>query len=108
MSEEHDWGLIDRDPDDGHLMGFEIWEATRNLPPELVDALPAPGSASSAAQSLVCGRSSAPPAQRRLFSAPPAFAAVTGATCGKPSKREGHPVPSRLQRSSGARSELWG
>ncbi|HWY89447.1 MAG TPA: DUF2283 domain-containing protein [Solirubrobacteraceae bacterium] len=24
-SKEHSWGLIDRDPDDGHLMGFEIW-----------------------------------------------------------------------------------
>ena len=40
VSEEHAWGLIDRDPEDGHLMGFEIWEARRNLPPELVDALP--------------------------------------------------------------------
>jgi uncharacterized protein YuzE len=40
VSEEHDWGLIDRDPDDAHLMGFEIWEATTNLPPELVAALP--------------------------------------------------------------------
>jgi uncharacterized protein YuzE len=40
VSEEHEWGLIDRDPGDGHLMGFEIWEASRNLPPELVDALP--------------------------------------------------------------------
>jgi uncharacterized protein YuzE len=42
VSEEHDWGLIDRHPDDGHLMGFEIWEASRNLPPELVKALPTP------------------------------------------------------------------
>jgi len=40
VSEEHDWGLIDRDPDDAHLMGFEIWEASTNLPPELVAALP--------------------------------------------------------------------
>lgn len=40
VSEEHEWGLIDRDPGDGHLMGFEIWEASRNLPPELVSALP--------------------------------------------------------------------
>jgi uncharacterized protein YuzE len=49
VSEEHEWGLIDRDPDDGHLMGFEIWEARRNLPSELVDALPTPGRADSAA-----------------------------------------------------------
>lgn len=48
VSEEHDWGLIDRDPDDGHLMGFEIWEASRNLPPELVSALPAPSRSSAA------------------------------------------------------------
>jgi len=40
ISEEHAWGLIDRDPDDGHLMGFEIWEASHQLPPELVAALP--------------------------------------------------------------------
>lgn len=49
VSEEHEWGLIDRDPDDGHLMGFEIWNARRNLPPELVDALPRPQRTSSAA-----------------------------------------------------------
>jgi len=49
VSEEHDWGLIDRDPEDGHLMGFEIWDASRNLPPELVKALPTPGRTSSAA-----------------------------------------------------------
>lgn len=49
VSEERDWGLIDRHPDDGHLMGFEIWEASRNLPAELVEALPTPGRADSAA-----------------------------------------------------------
>jgi uncharacterized protein YuzE len=49
VSEEYEWGLIDRDPDDGHLMGFEIWEASRNLPPELVEALPSPKRADSAA-----------------------------------------------------------
>lgn len=40
VSEEHDWGLIDRHPDDGHLMGFVIWDASRRLPSELVAALP--------------------------------------------------------------------
>lgn len=49
VSEEHEWGLLDRDPDDGHLMGFEIWNASRRLPPELVAALPAPNSAAGAA-----------------------------------------------------------
>lgn len=49
VSEEHDWGLIDRHPDDGHLMGFVIWDASRRLPRELVEALPAPRGSASAA-----------------------------------------------------------
>jgi uncharacterized protein YuzE len=40
VSEEYPWGLIDRAPDDGHLMGFEIWDASHHLPPELLNALP--------------------------------------------------------------------
>lgn len=48
VSEEHDWGLIDRDPDDGHLMGFVIWEASQRLPSELVNALPAPSRSTAA------------------------------------------------------------
>lgn len=42
VSEEHEWGLIDRDPTDNHLMGFEIWEASQQLPPDLIASLPAP------------------------------------------------------------------
>lgn len=42
VSEEHDWGLIDHHPDDDRLMGFEIWEASRRLPPGLIAALPSP------------------------------------------------------------------
>jgi uncharacterized protein YuzE len=42
-SEEHPWGLIDRDRDDGHLMGFVIWEASTTLPAEMVAALPIAG-----------------------------------------------------------------
>ncbi len=42
VSEERPWGLIDRDPDDAHLMGFEVWDASRNLPPDLIAALPGP------------------------------------------------------------------
>lgn len=49
VSEEYDWGLIDRDPDDGHLMGFVIWDASRRLPQELVEALPSPRGSTSAA-----------------------------------------------------------
>jgi uncharacterized protein YuzE len=41
ISEEHSWGLIDRHPDDGHLMGFEIWKASTVLPAELIAALSA-------------------------------------------------------------------
>jgi uncharacterized protein YuzE len=40
IGEEHEWGLIDRDPGDDHLMGFEVWEASLRLPHELLDALP--------------------------------------------------------------------
>ncbi len=39
-SEQYPWGLIDRHPDDDHLMGFEIWEASKRLPAEMVAALP--------------------------------------------------------------------
>ena len=49
VSEEHPWGLVDRDPTDGHLMGFEIWEASHRLPPELVAALPTATQSSDAA-----------------------------------------------------------
>lgn len=54
ISEEHEWGLIDRDPDDRHLMGFEIWEASTHLPPALIAALPAP-SGSDEPQSSTAG-----------------------------------------------------
>ncbi|MFZ2051739.1 MAG: DUF2283 domain-containing protein [Solirubrobacteraceae bacterium] len=42
-SDEYSWGLIDRDPNDGHLMGFEIWWASKVLPPEVIAALPRSG-----------------------------------------------------------------
>lgn len=48
-SQEHSWGLIDRHPDDGHLMGFEIWGASRRLPAEMVAALPIAGKSHDAA-----------------------------------------------------------
>lgn len=43
VSEEYPWGLIDRDPDTGRLMGFEIWKASSVLPAEMIDALPRSG-----------------------------------------------------------------
>jgi len=38
-SERRDWGLIDRDPRDHRLMGFEIWEASDRLPADLLKAI---------------------------------------------------------------------
>ncbi len=49
VSEEHEWGLIDRDPTDRHLMGFEIWDASNRLPADLIAALPAPARTDDAA-----------------------------------------------------------
>jgi uncharacterized protein YuzE len=43
IAQEHPWGLIERHPDDGHLMGFEIWGASKMLPAELIAALPRTG-----------------------------------------------------------------
>jgi uncharacterized protein YuzE len=39
VGERYPWGLIDRDPDTGRLMGFEIWEASKILPAEMIEAL---------------------------------------------------------------------
>jgi uncharacterized protein YuzE len=33
------WGLIERDPETGALMGFEIWQASTVLPAEMIEAL---------------------------------------------------------------------
>jgi uncharacterized protein YuzE len=49
LAEEHPWGLIERHPDDGHLMGFEIWQASKTLPPEMIAALPLAGSPAASA-----------------------------------------------------------
>ncbi len=43
IGKRHSWGLIERHPDDGHLMGIEIWEASTILPAELIAALPLAG-----------------------------------------------------------------
>jgi uncharacterized protein YuzE len=49
ISQEHPWGLIDRHPDDGHLMGFEIWGASKILPAEMIAALPLAGKSTASA-----------------------------------------------------------
>jgi uncharacterized protein YuzE len=43
IAQEHPWGLIERHPDDQHLMGFEIWGASKILPAEMIAALPLAG-----------------------------------------------------------------
>ena len=35
-------GLIERDPLTDRILGLEYWEASRRLPAELLEALPAP------------------------------------------------------------------
>jgi uncharacterized protein YuzE len=39
VSERRDWGLVDRSPEDQHVMGIELWEASAHLPAELLTAL---------------------------------------------------------------------
>lgn len=41
-SEERDWGLRDYDETTGELVGLEVWEASKVLPQDLVEALPRP------------------------------------------------------------------
>jgi uncharacterized protein YuzE len=35
-------GLVERDRESGRILGLEYWEASKRLPAELLDALPAP------------------------------------------------------------------
>jgi len=35
-------GLVERDDTTGRIVGLEYWQASKRLPPELLDALPAP------------------------------------------------------------------
>jgi uncharacterized protein YuzE len=49
IGERHAWGLIERHPDDGHPMGFEIWEASKILPAEMIAALPLAGKSAASA-----------------------------------------------------------
>jgi uncharacterized protein YuzE len=37
-------GLVERDRESGRILGLEYWEASKRLPAELLDALPAPPS----------------------------------------------------------------
>ena len=40
--EETGAGLIERDRVTGRILGLEYWQASTRIPPELLDALPAP------------------------------------------------------------------
>lgn len=40
-SDEMGWGLIDRD-EEGGVLGLEFWNASEQLPPALLEALPEP------------------------------------------------------------------
>lgn len=42
ISEETDWGLIDRDAETGEVAGVEMWHASKRLPDVFLDALPPP------------------------------------------------------------------
>jgi uncharacterized protein YuzE len=49
IGEEHPWGLIERNPDTGAVMGFEIWQASKVLPPEMLEAMRTAGEPRNAA-----------------------------------------------------------
>lgn len=42
VSEEVEWGLIDRDEDTDEIVAVEIWAASKRLPQAILDALPRP------------------------------------------------------------------
>jgi uncharacterized protein YuzE len=43
VSEEVEWGLIDRDATTDEVVAVEIWAASKRLPQAVLDALPRPG-----------------------------------------------------------------
>lgn len=42
VNEEVEWGLIDHDSSSDAVVGIEIWSASKRLPAEVLDNLPAP------------------------------------------------------------------
>jgi uncharacterized protein YuzE len=49
VSEEVEWGLIDHDSGSDAVVAIEIWSASKRLPPELLEKLPAPAGTHGAA-----------------------------------------------------------
>jgi uncharacterized protein YuzE len=42
VCEEMPWGLVDLD-ETGKVTGFEIWDASTVLPPDMLERMPSPG-----------------------------------------------------------------
>lgn len=42
VAEEAELGLRELDPRDRHLVGLEFWQASKTLPPDLLQMLPSP------------------------------------------------------------------
>lgn len=49
VSEEVKWGLIDHDAKTDEIVAVEIWDASKRLPRDILDALPPPRKAHGAA-----------------------------------------------------------
>jgi uncharacterized protein YuzE len=49
VSEEVEWGLIDRDAASDAVVAIEIWSASKRLPAEVLASLPDPAGTSGAA-----------------------------------------------------------
>jgi uncharacterized protein YuzE len=49
VSEEVEWGLIDRDAASDEIVAIEIWSASKRLPPDLLERLPSPRARGAAA-----------------------------------------------------------
>ena len=49
VSEEVGWGLIDHDAATDQVVALEVWDASKRLPQAVLDALPTPSTAHSAA-----------------------------------------------------------
>lgn len=49
VSEEVEWGLVDHDSDSDAVVAIEIWAASKHLPKDLLERLPAPADTHGAA-----------------------------------------------------------
>jgi uncharacterized protein YuzE len=49
VSEEVEWGLVDHDSESDAVVAIEIWSASKHLPRDLLERLPAPADTHGAA-----------------------------------------------------------